>query len=178
MWILGFLQSVTRLVTVIEWKNTDFSTTWAGFALVFTFESCLGIEYWLFGLEFYLASFAIEEKLKGLRATNSVIKRNKACIFWTVSAVFAILIAGGSLAQMKINRQNIQQNKKVQVNTLPAFIMTIFSSASSILLVKAMLNLRKISRQYTGIKETRFAISTYLTLFTMELVLNCCWIPL
>ena len=79
---------------------------------------------------------------------------------------------------MKINRQNIQQNKKVQVNTLPAFIMTIFSSASSILLVKAMLNLRKISRQYTGIKETRFAISTYLILFTMELVLNCCWIPL
>ena len=65
MWLFGFLQSATRLVAVIESKNEDFSTTWSSFALVLTFESCLGIEYWLFGLEFYLASIAIQEKLKG-----------------------------------------------------------------------------------------------------------------
>jgi hypothetical protein len=107
MWSFGFLQSVTRLVAVIESKNKDFSTTWSSFALVLTFESCLGIEYWLFGLEFYLASIAIQEKLKGQKATSSLLKRKKNCIFWTVSLIYVLVIAGCSFEQKKINQQNI-----------------------------------------------------------------------
>lgn len=103
MWVFGFLQSATRLIAVVEANKNTFSTTWTSFALVLTFESCLGIEYWLFGLEFYLASIAIEEKLKGKRAANSLLKKKKTCIFWTVSFLYVIVIAGCSFEQKKLN---------------------------------------------------------------------------
>lgn len=165
---------MTRLPTVILLQKAGFSSSWLCFGLVTTFESCLGVQYWIFGLEFYLASIAVQEKLLGQPANNSAIKRRKTFIFWSVTVIYCVLIAIASWGQKEINRDRV--NKPTVINTLPSFVMTLFATPNAILLVLAIINLRRLSKKYLGLQETRTVIALYFFFFISEIALNGVWI--
>ena len=54
--------------------------------------------------------------------------------------------------------------------------MVIFNSVCLVLLVKAVLKMREISKKYSSLKEIYLAMALYITSFSLTIVLTATWL--